>query len=626
MSRLEYIEKDDVVRALFWIIPLFLLYIYTLGIVAGLFSKYFEAYKSPLFFFNALMSDLDVPWHLVFFVNTMPYLILSLLFYEHHRLRTLHGDAHFASEREIKRAGLRAERGIIVGKKNGKYLVVGGNEHILAYCPPGSGKSTGLTIPNLLNWPDSCVVLDVKKDAFKKTSGFRKKHGQKVFLWAPSDKDGETARFNPLSYISDSKLTRIDDVQKVASTLLPSENDKGEIWQPEARTILVGIVLHLIDRNGKTNFGEVLRFIRGTADLKNKLQALIAEYGLDPVSERAFNSFSQKATKEASGVSTTLLSALELFENPIIDAATSETDFDIRKLRKEKMTIYVGVGPGDVSRLAPILNMFFQQIVRELTVKEPDEDEPYQVMCLLDEFTSLGKVPVIESSVAYLRGYHIRLFFIIQGVSQLEGVYSRPSAKTFMQNCKIKYVSAQNDLDTAKEVSGMLGFRTVRSVSKSTPISSFNSAGGGGGSMSVSHSKKELMQPHEVMQLRDSQTLLLVEANPPIKAKKIAYYKDKEMIRRSEYEPAYVPRLDLEAFYTSITDEYKKAKIEDDAIQAQAEEEENKANRSRTGSRKATGRKGKNTSSGKTKDDFGGAGEIIPYTEYELDAAMDELM
>ncbi|MBL4867311.1 MAG: type IV secretory system conjugative DNA transfer family protein [Pseudomonadales bacterium] len=603
-------DKETVLKVLALCIPLLLFYVYTFSIVAGLFIKYFDAYKNPLFLYDVVKYDIDIPWGVALFANSIPYVITAVMLYESNRLRKIHGDAHFASEREIKIAGLRADSGIIVGKKNGKYLIVDGNEHVLCYCPPGSGKSTGLTIPNLLNWPDSVVVLDVKLEAYKKTSGFRESHGQNIFLWAPADKDGNTARFNPLTFIPSCKIQRIDEAQKVSATLLPPENDKGEVWQPEARTLLVGLVLLLIDLKGSTTFGKILRYVRSSNDLKDKLQSVISTFAeIDPISVRAFNAFCQKATKEASSVLTTLMSSLELFENPVIDAATSETDFDIRNLRKEKMSIYVGVSPGNLARLSPILNMFFQQVIREMTEKEPGEDEPYQVLGLFDEFASLGRVGIIEKGVAYLRGYHMRLLIIIQGVSQLEGEYGRAGAKTFMQSCKIKYVSAQNDFETAREVSGMLGYKTVRSVSKTTPLA----GGKGGGSMSVSYQKKELMQPHEVMQLKAKQTLVLVEANPPILAKKIAYYKVKEMLDRSNIEPSEVKKLDLEAFYADIQKEFEDSRRSDLELKAKKAKAKREAL-----ARKGAAEEGNNSS-------YSGYPEM-ELSEADLDAALDELL
>lgn len=48
---------------------------------------------------------------------------------------------------------------------------------------------THIVIPNLLNWPESIVVLDIKQENWDITSGFRKKHGQECFLFNPAATD-----------------------------------------------------------------------------------------------------------------------------------------------------------------------------------------------------------------------------------------------------------------------------------------------------------------------------------------------------------------------------------------------------------------------------------------------------
>src|SRR3546814_2267839 len=112
----------------------------------------------------------------------------------------LHGEARFAREGEIRKAGLRAKKGIVLGRvrngffRNG-FLMVGKMEHVLLEAPTGSGKGVGIVIPNLLQWPDSVVVLDIKRENYEITAGFRRKGGQKVVLFNPTDREGRTARY-----------------------------------------------------------------------------------------------------------------------------------------------------------------------------------------------------------------------------------------------------------------------------------------------------------------------------------------------------------------------------------------------------------------------------------------------
>jgi type IV secretion system protein VirD4 len=103
--------------------------------------------------------------------------------------------------------------GIIVGRYNGKFLTLAGQQHILLSAPTRSGKGVGIVIPNLLAWNDSVVVLDIKQENWGITSKFRELHGQKCFLFNPLAADYKTHKYNPLGYISEDPNFRIDDVQ-----------------------------------------------------------------------------------------------------------------------------------------------------------------------------------------------------------------------------------------------------------------------------------------------------------------------------------------------------------------------------------------------------------------------------
>jgi len=48
---------------------------------------------------------------------------------------------------------------------------------------------------------------------------------------------------------------------------------------------------------------------------------------------------------------------------PILDAATSGNDFDLRELRLKPISIFVGVSPDDLHRLRLVLSLFFQQAI-----------------------------------------------------------------------------------------------------------------------------------------------------------------------------------------------------------------------------------------------------------------------
>ena len=63
---------------------------------------------------------------------------------------SVHGDAHWATEGEIRKAKLRARKGLLLGRTGASnYLICDDFQHILLFAPTGSGKGVGFVIPNL---------------------------------------------------------------------------------------------------------------------------------------------------------------------------------------------------------------------------------------------------------------------------------------------------------------------------------------------------------------------------------------------------------------------------------------------------------------------------------------------
>ena len=154
----------------------------------------------------------------------------------------LHGAARWASEPELRRAGFRARHGLLLGRKSGQLLQFGGPEHVLLYAPTRTGKGVGVVIPNLLTWPDSVVVLDVKRENWEASAGFRAAHGQAVYLFDPLDAEGRTARYNPLGHIRrDDPIEVLDELQKLAVMLFPAPLNTDPFWAEAARTGFIGV-------------------------------------------------------------------------------------------------------------------------------------------------------------------------------------------------------------------------------------------------------------------------------------------------------------------------------------------------------------------------------------------------
>lgn len=443
---------------------------------------------------------------------------------------SVHGDAKWADEKDIRKAGLRSKKGMLLGKDTrGELLIADGFQHALLFAPTGSGKGVGFVIPNLLFWEDSVFIHDIKLENYQLTSGWRKKIGQDVFLWCPADANGVSHCYNPLEWISTKPGQMVDDVQKIANILLP---DTSDFWESEARSLFTGIVLYLCATPEKQqSFGEVVRTLRSD-DVVYNLAVVLDTVGkqIHPVAYMNIASFLQKADKERSGVISTLNSKLELWANPLIDTATATSDFNINLFKRKTTTVYVGLTPDNLKRLEPLMQVFYQQATEFLSRQMPTDDDKYGVLFMMDEFPTLGKMEQFKSGIAYFRGYKVRLFLIIQDTEQLKDIYEEAGMNSFLSNSTYRITFSANNVQTAELISKMVGNKTVEQISANKP--KFFDLNPGSRSLHVSHTQRALLLPQEVINLDRDLQILLIEASPPIKSKKIKYYEDPIFTKR----------------------------------------------------------------------------------------------
>ncbi|AXL51175.1 type IV secretory pathway protein VirD4 [Paraburkholderia caffeinilytica] len=454
---------------------------------------------------------------------------------------------------------------IVVGIWRGRYLRFAGQQFVLLAAPARSGKGVSIVIPNLLSYTDSVVVLDIKRENFAITAGFRRAHGQEVYLFDPFAEDGRTHRFNPLSAISDG-LFRVGDILAIGYALYPP-GGHDDFWKDQARNLFLGIVLLLSEwrdarRTGRgesipdypVTMGEVLRQSSGHGmPVKAYLQRALVQHRalLSGACVDALNRFLSNDDKVLASILATFHAALTIWANPIVDAATSANDFDLRDVRRRRMSVYIGVTPDHLSEAALLVNLVFSQLVNLNTKQLPESDPTLRFQCLLllDEMTAIGKIHIIARAVAYMAGYNLRLLSVVQSIAQLESVYGRADARTFLTNHAMQILYAPREQKDANDYSEMLGTFTDQSRSISRPSAMFG--GGGGSSESVSEQRRPLLLPQELKELGRDKEIIVLENTKPILADRICYWRDPVFASRVSSAPP-VPAMDLARFTAQI--------------------------------------------------------------------------
>lgn len=446
----------------------------------------------------------------------------------------LHGAAGWAREVDLRQAGLRARNGILLGRLGGRLLVAGGQEHVMLYAPTRSGKGVSVVIPNLLNWADSTVVLDVKRENWDATAGFRQQHGQEVYLFDPLAADGRTARYNPLGHIDRSDPIEVmDELQKLATMLFPAASHGDPFWSEAARTGFVGVGAYIAQTDQAFSLGVIYGEL-SHSDARSHLRQAIedrrqAGAPLSPDCVRALSDFCASSDATFAGIRQTITSRLNLFLNPRVCAATEVSDFDLRALRSRRISIYLGVTPDNLARVAPLYALFFQQLIDLSTRERPSpERHPIQVLMVLDEFARLGRVDVIARAFSYVAGYGLRLLPVLQSPAQLRAEYGADLAQDIISNCGAEIAFGFKDLKVAQDLSERLGFYTYCGRSRSRPTGLSR----GGASTTESDQRRALMLPQELLAMPRDQLLVLRANMPPARGRKIVYWRERAFRER----------------------------------------------------------------------------------------------
>ncbi|WP_136417583.1 GNAT family N-acetyltransferase [Herbaspirillum sp. ST 5-3] len=488
----------------------------------------------------------------------------------------LFGKARFADMDDIQQEKLDAKKGLVLGKFKNELLRLGGYEFVLLAAPTRTGKGVGFCIPNLLQFQDSAVVLDIKGENYNLTSEFRRRYmDNEIVYFNPFSEN--TKRWNPLSYVSANPSFRANDLMAIATIIYPV-NEKDPFWSDAAKNLFVGLGLLVLETPElPKTIGEILRQGSGKGNsIETYLQHVLAvrAAGPNPLSNAcrdALGRFLGSGETALKGIVATFSASLTPFANDVIDKATSGDDFDLRDVRKKKMTIYLHIPAGEILQAAFIINLFFSQLINE-NVKELPEQNPdlkYQCLLLMDEFTAMGKVAIIAKGVGYMAGYNMRLAIVIQDKTQLESAYGKEDAHNIVSNMGAVIYFTPSQIQEAEEYSKMIGNDTVISDSMQRAKGTlFGIKGSSGDSKTASYQSRAVMLPQELLQMPKDQELVVRSGIPVIKAEKIRYFEDKffkerftavpmqEVViggeKRKVPVPAKLPKGDWDAYYESI--------------------------------------------------------------------------
>lgn len=375
------------------------------------------------------------------------------------------------------------------------------NRHVMTVAGSRAGKGRWLLIPNLLLYPGSALVLDPKGELAAITARRRQEMGQKVFIIDPFGVSGAHKRddlkpmlasFNPLDALDVTQERCIDDAATIAAGMIQVP-PKGEThWAESAQSLVAGLLLLAACFKGERRSMAVMRDLLSGSDAtlrqwaqQNTVASDLAIYKyMESVKLPAFGQIarvgamlSDLADRERASIVSTARTQTAFLDSPELRRVMGTSTFDLQDLRVgykgtgQPVTVYLCL---PASRMAShgrwlriMINLALQAFERAPKLKS----EPPPTLFILEELcTTIGYSKQLEQAAGLMAGYGIKLWSVIQDISQLQNVYDK-GWETFVGNAGTLTFFGNSDVTTLEYISKKLGQRglTIDMPTGATP-------------------------------------------------------------------------------------------------------------------------------------------------------------
>jgi type IV secretory pathway TraG/TraD family ATPase VirD4 len=382
------------------------------------------------------------------------------------------------------------------------------DRHTLIVAGSRSGKGTSAIIPNLCFWPGSIVVIDPKGEnasitAARRATGSEYCQGldQRTFVLDPfkasNVDDHLRASFNPLDTLDPFNEESVDDASRIADALIVSENATDPFWDDQARTLLKGLILHVIssdDFEGKRNLISVRQLITSGDVYTRKVLEDLGEENIPTSFELLFEGMRRNTAFSGivSGTGETfgaMAANSQKTLNGVLSAAGNHTEFidsipmqrqlaestrglKLRHLKDDPMgvSLFLSLPQRFMNTHFRWLRMMVSLIITEMEKNPGQPQSGHPILLILDEFAGLKKMDIIENAAAQIAGFGVKMCFIVQQLTQLKNIY-KDNWEIFIGNSGAKLFFGIDDQFTREYISKQLGetevTRTTRNQNQS---------------------------------------------------------------------------------------------------------------------------------------------------------------
>lgn len=510
----------------------------------------FITHNGLSYFIDNLERDLSIHPFRIFFVEQTPkivligtiiYALIGAAIYDslkNTRPGEEHGSARWATVREINKKYAakevvfpeapkwmqdmiltnRARLGFDFDRhgKNGNTLIWGG---------PGTWKSRGYIIPNIMQMNCNMVVTDPKGELAKKCGDMLRKNGYRVIVFDVSNPE-KSVCYNPFVYFRNDM-----DVLDFVNNFFSSQEQKNtqkmdQFWDDHAKNLMMAFCFLLYHEAPKEeqNMATVLQLLQaaevseedGFMSPVDMIFAKLEKEKPGHIAVGYYKSYHKGGPKTLQSIQSTLSSKLAYFNMEALQKLTITDDIDIRSFATQKTALFC-VTPDSKASLNFLIGTLYQQMFQQLydlADNVYDGPLPIHIRFLLDEFANIALPDDYQKILSTARSRNISFAIVLQDKSQIEKIFDT-IYKTLMACCSEWLFLGSNEKETCEYFSALVGKETV--MVRSTSISHGMNANY---TVQYTPTQRDLMTADEMRRKSNKLAILIIEGENALKDEK----------------------------------------------------------------------------------------------------------
>jgi len=397
------------------------------------------------------------------------------------------------------------------------------HKHALVIGSSGTGKSTVVIIPTIYNLAKngfSICINDPSGEIQKSTSGYLSKLGYKIQVLNfcnPEMSDG----YNPLS-----RVETTSDIYKTATTIVQNSLGKSAtdgFWNSQAIGFISLIISVLkkqkVEYQNLANVKHLIDCFQAEPEMLDKIVAGCLDEGI----LKEYKNMLRMEAKVRSNVISTCRSALLLFNLDAIARITSIDTIQFEEFQKQPTALFIMNKTSDLKFYSPLTAVFFLQFFNYIMNQPVPDKNTKSIFFIIDELSSLYLPDTFQIALANLRKYRCGIMGAIQDQNQLIHLYGHHEAYSIISNCYHKIFFPGQPMDTARELSDMLGKREFINENGNT-------------------STRILLTPDEVRTMHENTALIFSGSKQAIFANLKPFYSRHEYTKFSRIPPPEMNR------------------------------------------------------------------------------------